>query len=285
MSTSWRWLLLLVGLWLMASGCKEDGSLHARQVVREQHSTEVANILLKDLQTHRVGLRKAAAILAPGFVRATGVEQEVGMRKAMKIIRGAKKGVSELVISSMSFLAVVDKNGVVIARDLEPDEMKGMNLAKLFPSVAHALAGNEDFEVGEFANPKDKKNPSVSIVMATPARYQGEVVGAVVLGIPLWRMAQRMSRQLQMEYLGDNGPAVLWVYLYRGDKLHHHGTSPDLDKVVPNGDARRAGLAKSPGGFTGGVQQHSAWYGYGVRPLRVLGSDTGAVIFRMDPKK
>jgi len=274
--------LLLCALWSV--GCEQDGSLHARKVVREQHGPEVAKMLLKDLQSHRVGLRRAAALLAPGFVRATGTEQEVGMRKAMKIARGTKKGISELVISPMSFLAVIDRNGVVIARDLEPDAMKGMNLAKQFPSVAHALAGREDYEVGEFENPKDPKNPSVSIVMAAPARYQGEVVGAVVLGIPLWRMAQRMSRQLQMEYLGDNGPAVLWVYLYRGDKLHHHGTSPGLDELVPDAKARAAGLAKSSGGYTGGVSQHSAWYGYGVRPLRVLGPDTGAVIFRMDPK-
>ena len=138
--------------------------------------------------------------------------------------------------------------------------------------------------MGEFANPKDPANPSVSIVMAAPARFQGRVVGAVVLGIPLWRMAQRMSRQLQIENLGDNGPAVLWVYLYRGDKLHHHGTSPDLDQLVPDAAARVAGLAKSTGGFTGGVSQHGVWYGYGVRPLRVLGPDTGLVIFRMDPR-
>lgn len=277
-------LVLLACLCAVQLGCQEDGSLHARKVVREQHAPEVASLLLKDLQSHRVGLRKAAAILAPGFVRASGVEQEVGMRKAMKIVRSAKKGVSELVISSMSFLAVVDRNGVVLARDLEPDAMKGMDLGKQFASVRQALAGTESFEVGEFENPKDPKNPSISIVMATPAIYQGQVVGSVVLGIPLWRMAQRMSRQLQMEYMGDNGPAVLWVYLYRGDKLHHHGTSPDLDKLVPDAAARKAGLAASPGGFTGGVVQHGAWYGYGVRPLRVLGPDIGAVIFRMDPK-
>lgn len=284
MSIAWRFTVI-VALVATIPACKQDGSLSARKIVREQHAVEVADILLKDIAKHRVGLRRAAAIVAPGFVRAMGVEQEVGMRKALKIIRGAKRGVSELVISPMTFLAVVDINGVVIARDLEPDEMKGMNLGKQFPSIAAALQGTEGFEVGEFKNPKNPKNPSVSIVMAVPARYRGQVVGAVVLGIPLWRMAQRMSRQLQMEHLGDDGPAVLWVYLYRGDKLHHHGTSPDLDRLVPNGAARKAGLAKSPGGFTGGVQQHSAWYGYGVRPLRVLGPDVGAVIFRMDPHR
>ena len=45
---------------------------------------------------------------------------------------------------------------------------------------------------------------------------------------------------------------------------------------------RRAGLAKSPGGFTGEVAQYAFWYGYGVRPLRALGPDIGVVIFRME---
>ena len=57
----------------------------------------------------------------------------------------------------------------------------------------------------------------------------------------------------------------------------------DLDTVVPDAAARRAGLARSPGGFTGELAQFGFWYGYGVRPLRVLGDDVGVVIFRMEP--
>ena len=78
---------------------------------------------------------------------------------------------------------------------------------------------------------------------------------------------------------------VVWVYVYQGDVLHHHGTPPDLDKLVPDANARKAGLAKSPGGFTGQVQQYGFWYGYGVRPLRVLGPDVGVVIFRMEAEE
>jgi hypothetical protein len=131
--------------------------------------------------------------------------------------------------------------------------------------------------------------------MAAPSHYGDEVVGALVLGIPLWRMQQRLSKQLQMEDAGKVGQAgedgkkqqqgaVIWVYLYRGDELHSHGTPRDLDQVVPNGAARHAGYAKSPGGFTGEVQQFNYWYGYGVRPLRILGDDIGMIVFRMDPQ-
>ena len=49
--------------------------------------------------------------------------------------------------------------------------------------------------------------------------------------------------------------------------------------------ARKAGLRASPGGFTGELQQFGYWYGWGVRPLRVLGDDVGAVIFRMEPAR
>ena len=85
--------------------------------------------------------------------------------------------------------------------------------------------------------------------MAAPAHYDGEVVGALVLGIPLWRLQQRLSKQLQMEEAGKSKKpgTVLWVYLYRGDELHHHGTPRDLDQIVPDAKARKAGLAHEPG--------------------------------------
>src|SRR5262249_635682 len=153
-------------------------------------------------------------------------------------------------ISPMSFLAVVGLDGKVIARDgeAENDKMKGMDLAKLFPTVANALTGDSTgTEVGQFASLEKGGEPSVSIVMASPAHYQAKIVGALVLGIPLWRLQQQLSKQLQMELAGKDR-VVVWVYVYQGDKLHMHGTPPDLDKLVPDGNARRAGLAKSPGG-------------------------------------
>jgi hypothetical protein len=66
--------------------------------------------------------------------------------------------------------------------------------------------------------------------------------------------------------------------------LHHHGTPQSLEEILPDPATRKAGLDRSPGGFTGEVAQYSFWYGYGVRPLPVLGEDIGAIILRMDPQ-
>jgi hypothetical protein len=266
-------------------GCGgEQSADNARRKIRLQHAPHAAQVVVQDLQRHTVGLRIAAKKLAPGFVRVQGEQQEKDMRFAFKHLRNPKVGIEQLVISPMSFMASVGKDGVVIARDAMPDRMKGTNLAQKFSVVRKALAGKEGYELGEFESAKKGEKPSVTILMAAPAFYEGEVVGAVVIGIPLWRLSQRLSRQLQTEQAGE-GQVVLWVYIYRGDELFFQGTPGTMDMLVPDGKARRLGLSRSPGGYTGAVEQFSAWYGFGVRPLRVLGKDIGMVVFRMDPTK
>jgi hypothetical protein len=263
------------------SACGKDGAPEARRLIHTEQGPRVQAVALEIVARHNAGLRQAADRIAAGFVRVSGPQQETDMRKVLKLIRNPKRGVPELVISPMSFIAVVGKDGRCIARDLEPDQMRGMDLAKQFPVVADALQGKQGLSIGEFASTEPGGKPSVTLLMAAPAHYEGQVVGALVLGIPLWRLQQVLTKQLQMELAGK-APVVVWVYVYLGDQVYQHGTPPDLDKLVPGPAARSAGLAKSPGGFTGEVAQYSYWYGYGVRPLRVFGPDLGVVIFRME---
>jgi hypothetical protein len=173
---------------------------------------------------------------------------------------------------------------VVIATDAKEDRdrMTGANLGALFAVVRDALSGRTGYGVDEFPPIEEGGEPSVSLLFAAPARKGDQVVGAVLTGIPLWRLSQRLTKQLQLDHVSEKG-AILWVYVYRGDKLHHFGTPPDLDRVVPDAAARRAGLSQSAGGFTGEVVQFGRWYGYGVLPVRALGPETGVVIFRSDP--
>jgi hypothetical protein len=269
-----------IALSLLMCACGSSGAPKARAAIRNHHGPRVQQIVLDIMHRHDIGIRQAADRIAAGFVKVSGEQQEDEMRKVLKLIRSPKHGVPELVISPMSFIAVVGKDGKCIARDMEPDPMKGMDLAKQFPVVADALKGKAGTAMGEFM--AEDKKPSVTLLMAAPAHYKGEVVGALVLGIPLWRLQQVLTKQMQMELAGKKD-IVFWVYVYRGPELYMHGTPPDLDKLVPDAKARAAGLAKSPGGYTGEVQQFSFWYGYGVRPLRVLGPDVGVVMFEMEP--
>ncbi len=82
------------------------------------------------------------------------------------------------------------------------------------------VRGRTGYGVDEFPPLEEGAEGSVSLLFAAPARKGAEVVGAVLTGIPLWRLSQRLSKQLQLDHVSEQG-AILWVYVYRGDKLHH----------------------------------------------------------------
>jgi hypothetical protein len=186
-------------------------------------------------------------------------------------------------ISPITFVAAVEPNGHVLCRDIDPDPMAGFDAAGAFPHVRAALTeGVASYQLVEFPAAVPTDPPSQTVVYVAPSRHHGQIVGAIMAGTPLWRTAQRVTRQMQAEGLSTEG-TILWVYLTRGDSLHHHGTPSDLDTIVPDFATRTAGLARSPGGFCGEVQQYGRWYCYGVINLPQIGPDVGAIIYRSDP--
>ena len=287
---------VLVGIVALSStaaavwGCGPDGAPNARRVIRETHADEVRQMVREDKQRHFVGVRKAAEKLAPGYLVEDPVRREREVRFAVKRLQQPPRGITEFIASPMSFLAAVGTDGKVIARDAEPDRMRGMDMGAQYPLVRAALAeGREGYALGEFADPsRPEEPPSVSMLFAAPARRDAdgdgtrEVVGAVVAGIPLWRMSQRMGRQLALNHADQQG-VILWVYIYKGDRLFHFDTPPDLNQVIPSGADIQRGLRDHPRGWTGEVQQFGRWYGWGVVPLPTIGEDVGALIVRSDP--
>ena len=269
----------------VVGACGGGGAENARRRVRRDHMPAIAKIIREDIARQTKGMDRAAERLAPGFEVPPPDVRERQVRVALKRLQEPPRGVTELIVSPMSFLAAVTPDGRVLARDADPDPMRGMNLAAQFPVVRAALAGSAGYQIGMFRSLERGGEPSVTLVFAAPSRRQGRVVGAVVSGIPLWRLEQRLSRQLQADNADETGSGViLWSYVYKGPHLYHQaGAHPDLDQIVPNDRARRAGLARSPGGFTGEVHQYSRWYGYGVVPIKRLGPDVGVIIFRSDP--
>jgi hypothetical protein len=264
--------------------CGPDGAPHARQVVGTTHADEVKKLVVEDVQRHLRGVQAAAQRLVPGFAVTDPNLRESQLRTALRLLTKPPRGIPELVASARTFTAAVAADGLVLATDAkdENDRMTGVNLREPFPVLRDALTGKTGFAIHQFPSIKKGVEGSISLLFAAPSRKDEQVVGAVLTGIPLWRLAQRLTKQLQLDHVSEKG-AILWVYLYRGDKLHHFGTPPDLDKMIPDAATRKAGLARSPGGFTGDFIQFGRWYAYGVLPLRILGPDMGVLIVRSDP--
>ena len=266
-------------------GCDLSGSTErTREQLRNAHLPRIQELVHNDIEQHQAAVDQAADKLTPGFRLADPARQEREMRAALRVLQDARKGIPAFVASPMSFLAAVDAEGVVVARDRNPDRMKGQDFQSRFEVVAEALQGSSGMALGEFFAKDPTQASSWSILFAAPADRDGEVEGAVLVGIPLSRLAQRLSRQLRVESAAEIEKGLgLWVYLYKGDRVFHWDTPPDVDVALPDPERRSQGLASSPNGFEDKVRITGELYLYGVYPLPELGPDVGVVVFRSEP--
>ena len=271
------WGILLLSLAVL-TGCEDSAAVErTERQLRDVDLPRVRALVDEDLTHHQAGVVKAAAKLMPGFAVRDPAAREKQLRAALRILQQPKKGIDEFVASPMSFLAAVGVDGVVIARDRETDRMKGQDFKTRFEVVRQALGGAAATGLGEFYA-KDPKAPSSwSILFAAPSLRDDEVVGAVLAGIPLSRLAQRLSRQFRVE---QKAGSPIWVYLYKGERLFYWDTPPEVDALVRDSVARAQGLAASPAGYTEKVRLQGELQVYGVFPLALLGPDVGTIIFR-----
>ncbi|MCS6797607.1 MAG: hypothetical protein NZ898_03595 [Myxococcota bacterium] len=269
------------------AACAADASAAERRIV-EEHAPACLRIVREDIARITRGLRVAATRFAPGFAIEDADDRERQIRAGLRRIQDPTArgiAISELVATPASFLAAVGADGRVIARDVpqNEDRMRGEPFAERYEVVARALReGRAGRQLVEF--PAAEGPPSVSLLLVEPVRRDERIVGAMLAGIPLWKMARRLSRQLVVDHAAERQRgAILWVWLYRGERLFAPEVGLDLEKLVPDAAARARGLAASPGGYTGQVQQFGRAYAFGVVPLPIFGDDVGMVIFRSDP--
>lgn len=275
-------LVVLLSLCAVACG-KPSGAKDSQRLILKKDAPYVRAIVRGDIARHKIGVLRAAVRLAPGFLVEDPDEREAQMRTALRKLTAPPKGIAELVASPMSFIAAVELNGVVLARDALDDKMKGQNFGAKFSTVRAALREDkEGYELGVFENADPKEADSVSMLLTAPARRDGRIFGAVTVGIPLWRLAQRVSRQLRLDAARK---ASLWAYIYKGDELYHMGTPAELDRLLPHARQRAKMLKTHPGGYTGEFQAGPLWWAYGVVPLPRIGPDVGAIILRMEPRR
>ena len=277
--------MIMAVVLLSTVACGPEGAPNAQRQLLREHVPRLKEVIALDRSRHRDGVIEAAHRLRRGFLVEDHETRERQMRQVMTQLQEPPRGVGAFIASPMSFLAAIDRDGIVIARDSEDDQMKGEDFGERFEVVANALQnGQVGMGLGEFPALEEGEPSSFSILFVAPARHEGEIVGAVVAGIPFWREAQRLSRQLRVELATDiEQGLIVWAYIYKGDCIFYSPEAPpEVTEVLPDAAARRAGLERSPGGFTGDVRLHTKWYGFAVVPIPTLGEDVGLVVARAD---
>ncbi|MBX3270966.1 MAG: cache domain-containing protein [Sandaracinaceae bacterium] len=281
MTRAWTFALFFV---FATAGCENERGRNERGKIHASDMPDAARIVRQDIDRGRRGVAQAAERLRRGFLVEDAERREREMRQVMMRMRQPPRSINDLMVLPITFIAAVGTDGVVIARDAEEDRMRGFDLAAVVPVVRQALDGQAGYALSEIPSAEEGALPSVTIVFAAPARHEGRVVGAVAAGLPLWRIAQQITAQLQLQHARDvaNGE-LIWVLMLRGEEPHHHaGFPPDLVRMVPSAARRAEGLGASPGGFTGEFQQYGRWYGYGVLPVPSVAPDVSIIFFRSD---
>ncbi|MCB9667262.1 MAG: hypothetical protein H6715_03970 [Myxococcales bacterium] len=266
---------------LLGVGCGKTAERAERQI-RKTHVREVRHWVERNVVRHRKGVSLAAKRLAPGFLVEPATTRSAQMRTALRLMSQPPRGVSELIASPKSFLAATDDKGVVMARDVVPeqDRMQGQDL-HTFEPVHEALSGQAAEGVVVFPS-LGQGESSVSVIFAHPVFADNHVVGTILLGIPFWRLAQQLSQQLRLTYASQTD-LVLWVYLLHEGRLHHFGTPPEVDHALPSPPKITRTLAAHPGGYTAQMTLANRPYAYGVYPLEDLFRGSSVIIVRSDP--
>jgi hypothetical protein len=270
---------------LALSACNPEQGLNERRGIMRQDAPSVLHQVRQDIDRTRSGVEQAAERMQRGFLVEDPQQREREMRSVLIRLRQPPRGISELMVSPISFVAVVSTDGHVIARDASEDRMRGFDIGSVAPVVRRALTeGRAGYEFTELPSLEEGQPASVTILFVAPARHDGRVVGAVVAGLPLWRLSQQLTRQLNLEHAQQvQAGEIFWAIVYRGDQIHQHADFPqELEPAVPNEAERDRELRASPGGYTGEMERYGRWYGYGILPLPSLGEGIGVMLFRSD---
>ena len=278
-------VLCVTSLAAVSLACSPADAAESRRKLREDHVPAALQWIREDIAKVTRGTRAAAARFAPLFQIEDAENRERRLRQALNNARNPPRAMPEFSPSPVTFLVGLDGEGVVIARDVEPDHLKGEPFAERFSVVREAMQqrrttrGNGAFESA------DGTSRNLTVLMTSPVVEGGETIGAITAGVSLWRLAERVTRQLRADHAAEiQSGGALWAYFYEGDHLHHRRTPPDLDVLVPDRATREAALANRPNGYTGVVQLFARPFGYCVVPIPSLGEDIGLIVFRAEPQ-
>lgn len=226
-----------------APACKDNKLAHAQTS---------ATALREDMQRARTAAQRAVEGFVPKVRELVGPVTGPVTNNDPVALRSTLVGFTTpggpMTLYPTSFVAVTNRDGVALARDLpneSDDRMKGMDLRAPFECVRAALAGREGMCVGEL--PAVQNVPSrVLLVAAAPIKNAaGETIGSISAGLTFGVF----SRMIDTAVRGQVGGAVFWTGVRYQDRVLPSGTDQDvaprwrvpasLIRTIPAADAMR----------------------------------------------
>jgi hypothetical protein len=275
-------------LGLLSGGCKDQAKESAK--LAAQNLDTLAELVDKDIGEVERGMPEGAKRLAVlyssnGTPNGDPKQDLAAVRQALlKTVRD----VPDLNVAKSTFFALTDDKGVGIRNNLEQDAMAGQDLAKLFPNISKAMAGEYVETTGSFGGPPSANGPDEDWLAAMPVKNdQGKVAGLFVTGWSYRRFASHLQQVLKdsfqsnLRQSGDTGKMpVFYVAVFDASGVYSERTTPKVDEQALV-DAKLVDATKG-GPFQGTVTITDRAFGYAAKRTPKLGTDAGVVVLRSE---
>ncbi len=271
---------------LFATGCKDQAKESAKLAVADCDT--LATLVDKDIAEVAKGLPDGATKLAPLYAGSADPTKDLpALRQSLL---HTQRDVPDLNVAKSTFFALTDDKGIGVRNNLEQDAMAGQDLAKLFPGISKALAGEYVETTGSFGGPvpPTANGPDKDWLAAAPVKNeQGKVVALFVTGWSYRRFATHLQEvlkenlQTNLRKSGDTGKMpVFYVALFDASGVYSEKTTP---KVSEQALAELKLVDKTKSGTAQGtVNITDRDFGYAAKRTPKLGADTGVVVLRSE---
>jgi hypothetical protein len=279
------WMVgVALALALPVAGCKDQAKESAKLAVKDVDM--LGELVDKDIGEVEHGMPEGAKRLASLY--ANGADPKQDLPSVRQALLKVTRDVPDLNVAKSTFFALTDEKGVGIRNNLEQDAMAGQDLAKLFPGISKAIAGEYVETTGSFGGPPpaNANGPDKDWLAAMPIKTD-KVAGLFVTGWSYRRFASHLQQVLKEKFQSDLRESgntgkmpVFYVAVFDGSGVYSERTTPKVDEDALAEAKLVEKTAAGPAQGTATITDRA--FGYAAKRTPKLGPDTGIVVLRSE---
>lgn len=281
---TWRFVFSVLGalsFCLMACTRSTDTSVAQAKL----HVSTLVRVSGVDVEELQKGMPEGAKVLRSLYLSQTAPKDDLG--EVRKLLDRARNNVQDLRVAKSTFFALVDRDGVVLRSDREPDLMSGKNLFASFPEVRQTLEAKGVISKGSMPEAAGvKARADGQFVYAVPVVGESGVAGIYISGWSWSAYAYRLQNALISELRGakkserEKEP-LLYVYLVVDDSVFGAPTAPTVNASAIQG---LSPISKIQGSeiFATALEVTGRDFGLAVQRAPSLGSNVAIAVLRSE---
>lgn len=223
----------------LSTGCGDPAK--ASEKVAAGRLPGIVALVKEDVAQVRRGLPEGAAKLG----KLLGADAGADLGGLQRSIASARAGVNDLQFAKSTFFTFVDKSGVAVRSEADPDLLATKSVFSALPKLAKSVEeGTKDVveDYGELKDVHIRAGNDFTWAAAYPVKDdKGEVKGAFVTGWTMRGLAYHLEEMTKREVVeaakkeGKKSVPVIYVFVLRGKKAYGAGQTPDVNTQAVEG--------------------------------------------------